>query len=234
MFKMQLRGVEKQLSHCPTRAGILTPNVLLRCHRKVNFSQSFQTAVWAVFCIAFFSFARLANLVPRTRRLFDAARQLTRSDIILTSDTLLLNFKWTKTLQDGSRIISIPLAKMSHSPLCPVSAYQKLLSQVTIPSHMSAFCYLSNGRITTLTAHQVVTVLRALTREIGLNNKKYSGHSFRRSGATWAFKAGVRSEAIKTQGDWRSLAYLNYIEITPEQKRQVSTQMANAITLFAQ
>ena len=85
----------------------------------------------------------------------------------------------------------------------------------------------------TLTADQVVVVLRALTKAIGLNNKQFSGHSFRRSGTTWAFKAGVRSEAIRSQGDWRSMAYLNYIEITPSQKRKVSTQMAEAISLFA-
>ena len=231
MFRMQLRGIQKQLLHCPKRAGILTPQILNKCYRKLSRSNTFLLANWAVYTIAFFSFARLANLVPRTRHMFNVLHHLTRSDVLLTKDCILIRFKWTKTIQDGSRILSIPLVRIPNSNLCPVSAYSALLSKVNISPNRSAFCYNRNGKVVTLTSHQVVTTLRHLLKAIGLDGSHFSGHSFRRSGTTWAFRAGVRTEAIKAQGDWKSSAYLNYIQMTDNQKSMISRQMADALNL---
>jgi hypothetical protein len=229
LFRMQMKGLTKQMAHAPKRAGILTPDVLIKIRSKLRMHMSFHACIWSLFCIAFFSFARLSNLISRTTRLFDVTKHLTRSDIILTQDSLLLNFKWSKTLQDHSRLISIPLVRMPDSPLCPVAAYSTLLSLVDIPLNKSAFSYLQKSKLTMLTAPRLVSTFRILLQAVGLQSSNYSGHSFRRSGATWAFRAGVRSESIKNQGDWRSFAYLNYIQITDDQKQLVSRQMAAAI-----
>ena len=48
--------------------------------------------------------------------------------------------------------------------------------------------------------------------EIGLDPNHYSSHSFRRGGATWAFKCGVSAELIQLQGDWKSDAYKLYLK----------------------
>jgi hypothetical protein len=230
MLRMQIRGVQKQLGNVPTQAAIITPHVLMQMFSLLDMNNSFHVAVWCVFTIAFFSFARMSNLLPRTRNSFDHTKQLTRSDIVLSADTLLLNFKWTKTLQDHSRILSIPLTSIPNSPLCPVLSYNKLLQLCDIPMHRSAFCYNRHSNLITLTSVQVVSFLRELTSEMKLPPGKYTGHSFRRSGTTWAFRSGVRSESIRSHGDWRSLAYLQYIQVTPDQKKRVSQQMANTIT----
>ena len=55
------------------------------------------------------------------------------------------------------------------------------------------------------------TNLQSLLEALGL--KGYSGHSFRRGGASHALARGVPAEVIKAQGDWRSLAYLNYLSV---------------------
>jgi hypothetical protein len=145
-------------------------------------------------------------------------------------DSLLINFKWSKTIQDHSRILSIPLVSMPSTPLCPVAAYSNLLSLVKIPSTSSAFSYKYHSKIVTLSSPRVVSSLRLILRSLGFDSSKFSGHSFRRSGATWAFRSGVQSEAIKSHGDWRSLAYLNYIQITTQQKQIVSRQMASQLS----
>ena len=52
---------------------------------------------------------------------------------------------------------------------------------------------------------------------------------FRRRGATSAFDCGLSAELIKLQGDWRSDAYLVYLEMTDHQKRTAVNAMAQAL-----
>ena len=47
----------------------------------------------------------------------------------------------------------------------------------------------------------------------GINSSEYSGHSFRRGGASHAFKCNIPAALINLQGDWKSNAYLRYIDI---------------------
>ena len=54
--------------------------------------------------------------------------------------------------------------------------------------------------------------LRSSLAAAGVSNASdYSGHFFRRGGATALFAAGVISDVIKTIGDWKSECYLIYI-----------------------
>ena len=48
---------------------------------------------------------------------------------------------------------------------------------------------------------------------MGLPSKEFSGHSFRRGGATYLFKMGIPGELIQVMGDWHSDAYKAYLEI---------------------
>jgi integrase len=62
-----------------------------------------------------------------------------------------------------------------------------------------------------MTVTQFTTILQSLLVDLGL--KGYSGHSFRRGGASHALACGVPAEVIKAQGDWRSLSYLDYLNV---------------------
>ena len=54
-------------------------------------------------------------------------------------------------------------------------------------------------------------------RAIGVDASLYSGHTFRRGGATYAHRLGVHPMLIKRIGDWKSDAYMLYIDHhTPE------------------
>jgi len=46
-----------------------------------------------------------------------------------------------------------------------------------------------------------------------LNTHKFSRHSFRSGGATFAFECGVPAKLIKAQGDWLFDAYFHYIRV---------------------
>ena len=71
--------------------------------------------------------------------------------------------------------------------------------------------------------------LKHLIKLIGLKPTDFSSHSFRRGGATIAFQAHVEPELIKYHGDWKSDAYLVYLEYNFAQKLSVSQRMAFSI-----
>ena len=53
---------------------------------------------------------------------------------------------------------------------------------------------------------------------IGLDETHFSLHSLRRGGANHALSAGICGEDIRLMGDWASLAYLEYIDLTMERR----------------
>jgi hypothetical protein len=52
-----------------------------------------------------------------------------------------------------------------------------------------------------------------ITHSSFVNVLKKVGHSFRRGGASHAFKCNIPAALIKLQDDWKSNAYLRYIDI---------------------
>ena len=60
--------------------------------------------------------------------------------------------------------------------------------------------------------------LKLVLKNIGMDPLCYACHSLRRGGATWALRCGVPGEVIKAMGDWRSDAYLRYLDVTPNLK----------------
>jgi hypothetical protein len=193
-----------------------------------------KVSAWACFIIAFFSFSRLGNLLPSSQNQFDPKVHLTRQDIFVASDGILIYLKWTKTIQDGSRFLLLPLVAIPEHILCPLQAVKRMLALSPAPGGAPAFSYRFKSTLLSINHSQLVQLFRVLLNSLGLNSSLYSGHSFRRSGASFAFQAGVRSELIQAHGDWRSMAYMQYLSFTSEQKQMVSLQMAQAIKLGIQ
>ena len=54
--------------------------------------------------------------------------------------------------------------------------------------------------------------MRLKLAALGLQPEPYSGHSFRRGGASFAFALHLPGELSQLQGDWSSDAYLRYLE----------------------
>jgi len=61
-----------------------------------------------------------------------------------------------------------------------------------------------------------VGAIKKLVKTAGLDWRKYSGHSFRRDGATFAFNPGVSPESIQYLGDWASYTYMRYQKMSLE------------------
>ena len=68
-----------------------------------------------------------------------------------------------------------------------------------------------------LTRQRLVKALREVLQAAGVDQSKYSDHSFRIGAATTAAAKGIEDSIIKTLGRWKSVAYLQYVKIPREQ-----------------
>lgn len=203
-----LLGLQRQLQHLPKRASPITLEILSKFHTLLDLSDDTHLVFWALFLTAFFSMARKSNLVP-TPGTHTPDHFVRRSDIEFFSSSAVLTFKTSKTNQFSARIHPVPLFKTNNNKLCPVTALQTMISRIPAPLDSPLFL-LPNKK--PLTYHMFNNNLKHLIKLIGLKPTDFSSHSFRRGGATIAFQAQVEPELIKYHGDWKSDAYLVYLE----------------------
>jgi integrase len=230
-FKLNtlIKGNKNLKCHTVKQAAPVTPDILLRIYQQLDHKNPLQVSLWAAFLMGFFLFARLSNLLPRSPGLFDPTKQLTRKDIILGKDGLIVIIKWSKTIQSRERILSIPIMKIQGSILCPWQAIVNLLRISPCDPQFSAFTFLSNDGPRILTQTMFISKLRLILAGLGFQSSFYSGHSFRRAGASWAFTTGVPSELIQSHGDWKSMCYLRYLSFSIQDKKSVSQVMGNKL-----
>ena len=93
-----------------------------------------------------------------------------------------------------------------------------------------AFCYDHNSRLIPLTKAAFILKFRELLVWAHVPSAaRYTGHSFRRGGATYAFCSGVPGELIQVMGDWQSDAYKRYFDFSFDTTLSVSCHMQDSI-----
>ncbi len=80
-----------------------------------------------------------------------------------------------------------------------------------------------------ITYCQYQAFIHKVVSRVGLNPSSFSSHSFSYGGATWAFLSHVLGELVKVHGDWKSNAYLKYLEFSLEQRLVVAQAMAEGL-----
>jgi len=68
--------------------------------------------------------------------------------------------------------------------------------------------------------------MREVMQRIGIDDQKYSSHSFRIGAATTAACHGVQDSLIKTVGRWESVAYQLYVRTQQEQLVALASTLA--------
>ena len=148
-----------------------------------------------------------------TKQGFDPDKQLTRADVRFGIRFADVTIRWSKAQQMGREVQVFSLPRMPGSLLCPVQALENIFELVPVGPQDPCFLIAKNEP---LTYRQFQAMLKESISTAGMDATQYSSHSFRRGGASWSFLAGVPTEMIKLMGDWRSDAYLRYIEFPAE------------------
>lgn len=68
----------------------------------------------------------------------------------------------------------------------------------------------------TMTGKAFNKTFKDLVKLCKLNPQNYASHSFWRGSATWALQCGVPGEIVQQMGDWKSSAYLAYLDQMPQ------------------
>ena len=92
-----------------------------------------------------------------------------------------------------------------------------------------AFVILKGGKLSPITYSMFLRKIKELCQKAGLDPKGYSAHSFRRGGASFAFRAGVPAELIKIHGDWASHCFEKYLSFNMKDRLKFSGLMAKSI-----
>jgi hypothetical protein len=229
----------KRLCLTPVRRKLpITPALLMRMRlcTDIDWSTPLMDVVWGAMLIAFFCFLRKDNFTVNKADAFNSRRHLCRGDVVFGRSDVTFTFRHSKINQFHARVHRTKAVQIPGHVLDPVRALIKAFNVCPQTSPLApAFAVPARGGgFTPLTHRLFVDTLRYCLRKIGLDPSKFSGHSFRRGGATFAHRMGVPPLLIKLMGDWSSDAYMAYIDhATPEDLARLPRALARAIAAMA-
>ena len=225
-----LKGTKRVLGAAQKQKLPITPQILLRLFPLIDFSSSFDVTFWAACLVAFFSFFRRSNLLVKSMSSFDPNLHLCRRDASFSSEGVTLEVRWSKTIQYRERVLHVPLPRIPFSPLCPSQALLLSLRLSISPNDGPLFTFSGPRGWAPLSGNLFNQKLLQLLARLNLDPSLYSGHSFRRGGASFALECGLPTEVIQAQGDWASNAYQLYVTPTLRLRRKLATVLGERIS----
>ena len=166
----------------------------------------------AILLTGFFGFFKLSNLAPRSILTFDPSHHLTGHDLFFTKNLVKILIKWSKTMQNRDAVQVISLPKVSNWAICSFRALKALKKYYPMTATHSAFQINISGGWQPLTDSRVRKALKSINMTLGLDPAFFTYHSFRRSGATFAYNVHVPIQQIKRHGTWSSECVWRYIQ----------------------
>lgn len=227
-----LQGIRRDMGDTIKRKLPITPALLLQFLCKLDLNVVTDCVVWAAALLMFFGLLRRANVLTSLRD-FNQTESLCRSDISVFAWGLLVKVRHTKTIQNQERCLRIPLPRILNHQLCPVQAIVLAFEKsAAAPAEGPAFVIPRGSGFVPLTPAAFVARVRSLLLGYGVDASSYAGHSFRRGGATWAYESGLSTETIRILGDWRSQAYMAYLQPDLSTLRNSIESMVKAVPLI--
>ena len=132
-----------------------------------------------------------------------------------------------KTNNFCTRAVIIPIPGNNDPAMDPVRHLHALFSSVDANPNEPAFTYF-RGKFISYT--NFTTKLKTLLKKSGYDPGLYSGHSFRRGGATYLHQCGGTALMIQASGDWSSQCFTRYLYLTEADRLHSQTLMAQAIS----
>ena len=219
-MKMFLQGLKRIMEHEVKQAAPITPELLLRMSRMVDYTSITDMVAWVASLIGFTMFLRKSNLVPDAMDAFDPNMQFRRQDFNLTGplSVMMAEITWAKNLQFKQKILRLPVLPVENKAICPVLWMHYMIQKVPALPSDPAFTVWEEGKKQALSANQLVARIRKWLKLIKEDEEQYSLHSLRRGGATLAHQCNIEAEMIKRLGNWASDAYKRYIDISMDDR----------------
>ena len=204
-----MRAISITLRHISQPALAITPETITKVLAHITALPQPNQLRLAITWM-FTGFLRQSNVAPKSVAAFDPSRHFTRGDVHLKQDSVLLNLKWSKTMQKSHSPSTILLEALPGSPLCPVEAYRQLLKAAPTYNSRQPLLQYSDGN--PMTAPHISRAWDTLLRLAGIPRKGHTLHGLRRGGASYSYHdGGATLEDVMAHGNWASSAVRAYL-----------------------
>ena len=222
-----LQGLKRRLARTPFQVLPIDPTVLRLMYLKINTRKKEDLALWCSYLVAFYCLFRKANCVPESSK-YDPNKILSRENIGFDENEKIVYIYvgFSKTNQYRKRDRCIPIPANDDPCLDLYRHLEQLFSTVDAPPNAPAFTYSHNKFIN---YDMFTRRLKQLLSSSGLNPDLYSGHSFRRGGASFLFSVGATQLMVQVLGDWSSMVYTRYLFLSAEDRMKAQQLMVDAI-----
>ncbi len=203
-----VQGIKRDQSEYVERKLPITPENLRQFITVLNLSAPKQMFFWSVCLVAFNAILRKSSMFPR-----QASMVMLVKHCSLHSWGMSISVTYSKTIQRQERSHSLCLLWHPDHRLCLVRNLIKSLKVSSCRGDQFIFSFYHQASVVPMTYAMFNALLKSTLVKLNIPISRYSGHSFRRGGATHAVQQGVQPVVIKEQGDWKSLAYDKYLNL---------------------
>ena len=223
-----LQGLKRRLAKTPFFVMPISPRILKLMYVQLDMSKPKDLALWCSYLVAFYGLFRKANVVPETGPI-DPKRTLSRGNISLDriNKVVYIHVTFSKTINFCQRDLFIPIPSNDDPALDLFRHIAKLMDTVEAPSTAPAFSFST----TNFVSYRMFTDrLKNLLSRAGLSPNLYSGHSFRRGGATFLHQVGGSILQIQAAGDWSSQCFTRYLYLSTEERLKAQHLVSAALS----
>ena len=224
---MTLQGLKRKLARVPFQVLPITPKVLRDIFGQLDITKKRDLALWCAFLLSFYALLRKKNVVPSSGH-HDSSKVISRKHIKVCPEKnmIYLYVGFSKTNQFGARDLVIPIPGNSDPLLDPVRHFQALFSSVDASDDSPAFSF---GPRSFVSYDSFTNRLKTLLTKAGYPASAYSGHSFRRGGASFLHACGGTALMVQATGDWSSSCFTRYLFLSTSQRWHSQLLMAKGI-----
>jgi len=242
---LMMKGVARlKGTGTPNRKHAVTIDLLRSIYGHLNMNDHNDHTFWTVCVFLFFTFLRKGHVMTKSTTATASPvtpQTILRRDITVVRNRFVLTVRHTKTVQFGQRTLRWLLTDIGpNDPICPTSRLAEYLLRTAnhtaqCGSDDPLFQELVYDRATgqyklrPLRYDHFIARFKGLLNQVGVDPAFFSGHSFRRGGATFARDAGVPDEIIKAMGDWLSEAWQRYIAATDRLRERAADLLSIAV-----
>lgn len=223
-----MQGLKRRLANVPFQVLPLTPQVLRKMYPFININKPEDRALWCSYLCAFYGLLRKANTVPESNK-FDPRKVLVMRNISvdLPNNMAYLYIGFGKTNQFGGRDTIIPIPGNDDPALDLVRHLHSLLSGSAASADSPAFTY---GPSQFITYSKFTKRLKDLLKQAGYNPDLFSGHSFRRGGASFLHSCGGSALMVQSSGDWSSQCFTRYLYLSEAERLKAQSLISQGIS----
>ena len=226
---LTMQGLKRRLAKVPFQVLPLTPAILKKMFLHLNMNNIQDRALWCSYLLSFYGLLRKSSAVPKSAS-YDTNKVLVRRNVSvdLENNMVYLYLGHGKTNNFCTRDVLIPVPGNDDPAMDPVRHVHALFSSVSAGPSAPAFTY-AKGKFVNYTSF--TSRLKGLLKKAGYDPKLYSGHSFRRGGATFLHTCGGTALMIQASGDWSSQCFTRYLYLSEGERLHSQSLMSRVINL---